>query len=73
MGCFFSSENSVSLRMQSNPANAPQFKGISIQSAYTHYVLCCTLLLFVCVHFMVLCTRLFQFRLRSVFFLFSQG
>eukprot|EP00996_Jenningsia_fusiforme_P006226 NODE_7488_length_471_cov_68.888626_g7044_i0.p1 GENE.NODE_7488_length_471_cov_68.888626_g7044_i0~~NODE_7488_length_471_cov_68.888626_g7044_i0.p1 ORF type:complete len:108 (+),score=11.66 NODE_7488_length_471_cov_68.888626_g7044_i0:68-391(+) len=42
----------VSLRMQSNPSNAAQFRGITLQSAFTHFALSMTLLLLVCVHFM---------------------
>eukprot|EP00906_Rhabdomonas_costata_P008172 RCo011651 len=49
MGCFVLT---VALRMQSNPNNAAQFKGMKIQTAFSHFALCCTLLIFVCVHFM---------------------
>jgi len=50
--CLGSFVLTVSLRMQSNPANAAQFKGISKQTAFSHFSLCMVVLLLVCVHFM---------------------
>eukprot|EP01059_Diplonema_ambulator_P020418 TRINITY_DN34201_c0_g1_i1.p1 TRINITY_DN34201_c0_g1~~TRINITY_DN34201_c0_g1_i1.p1 ORF type:complete len:115 (+),score=25.54 TRINITY_DN34201_c0_g1_i1:59-403(+) len=42
----------VALRMQSAPANTPQFQGICVENAFCDYSLCAVLLLFTSVHFM---------------------
>eukprot|EP01027_Heterolobosea_sp_BB2_P001321 GEZU01002022.1.p1 GENE.GEZU01002022.1~~GEZU01002022.1.p1 ORF type:complete len:130 (-),score=36.41 GEZU01002022.1:22-372(-) len=42
----------VSLRMQVNPLNKDQFKGITLERAFADYVLCAILLFFVAINFM---------------------